>query len=111
LNVQQQEDILKHTFSLLTEFNHGIKPKGSVAPWWEVSAEGTNLLLEAGIEYGEPNHSFHFHVLAVKQCTDHSNMAHEFVNHFLHQRASWNMMLKLSGILLTRPRPLDQYRL
>jgi len=111
LNVQQQKDILKHTFSLLTEFNHGITPKGSVAPWWEVSAEGTNLLLEAGIEYGEPNCGFHFHILAVNQGADHSNMAHEFVDHSLHQRADWNMMLKLSGILLTRPRPLDQYRL
>jgi len=43
---------------LLTEFNRGIPPKGSVAPWWEVSAEGTNLLLEQGIEYGERSHGF-----------------------------------------------------
>jgi hypothetical protein len=26
--------------------------QGSVAPWWEVSAAGTDLLLEKGIEYG-----------------------------------------------------------
>jgi predicted deacetylase len=52
LNVQQQKDILDHTYNLLTEFNHGVPPKGSVAPWWEVSAAGTNLLLEKGIEYG-----------------------------------------------------------
>ena len=56
---EQQLDILNHTFDLLTKFNNGISPKGRVAPWWETSKEGTNLLLDKGIEY------------------DHSNMAHE----------------------------------
>jgi len=52
MTVQLQKDILDHTFRILTEFNHGIPPKGSVAPWWETSKEGTSLLLEKGIEYG-----------------------------------------------------------
>ena len=59
MSFEQQKDILEHTYKLLTAFNHGIPPKGSVAPWWETSNEGTMLLLEKGIEY------------------DHSNMAHE----------------------------------
>lgn len=68
LTVQQQQDILNHTYELLTEFNHGIPPKvcikcnfpehglkiskGSTAPAWDTSKEGTNLLLEKGIQYG-----------------------------------------------------------
>jgi hypothetical protein len=52
MTLEQQRDILDHTFKLLTDFNHGIPPKGSVAPWWETSKEGTALLLEKGIEYG-----------------------------------------------------------
>lgn len=71
LSLQQQKDILDHTFKLLTEFNHGISPKGSVAPWWEVSADGTNLLLEKGVEY------------------DHSNMAHDCQAYYLRDEDHW----------------------
>jgi len=71
MSVEQQKDILDHTFKLLTEFNHGKPPKvasnasvlfnflihgclqGSVAPWWETSKEGVMLLLDKGVEYGE----------------------------------------------------------
>lgn len=52
MTVEQQKDILDHTFKLLTEFNNGIPPLGSVAPWWETSKEGTDLLLDKGIIYG-----------------------------------------------------------
>lgn len=52
MSLDQQRDILNFTFDLLTTFNNGIPPKGSVAPWWETSKEGTELLLEKGIEYG-----------------------------------------------------------
>ena len=52
MSVDQQKDILNHTYQLLTKFNNGVAPKGSVAPWWETSKEGTMLLLEKGIEYG-----------------------------------------------------------
>ena len=60
MSVEQQKDILERTFKLITEFNNGIPPRGNVAPWWEMSKEGTNLLLEKGIEYGLP--SF-FHII------------------------------------------------
>ena len=52
MTFEQQKDILDHTYNLLTVFNNGVPPKGSVAPWWETSKEGTELLLNKGLEYG-----------------------------------------------------------
>ncbi|KAL0572344.1 hypothetical protein V5O48_009615 [Marasmius crinis-equi] len=76
LTVQQQSDILDHTFNLLTEFNGGVHPKastssGSVAPWWEVSKEGIDLLLDRGIEY------------------DHSGMAHDCQAYYTRDEDKW----------------------
>jgi hypothetical protein len=51
LSVEQQRDILEHTYKQLTEFC-GKPPKGSVAPWWEVSKETAEMLLDKGISYG-----------------------------------------------------------
>ncbi|CCL99551.1 uncharacterized protein FIBRA_01569 [Fibroporia radiculosa] len=68
---EQQKDILDHTYNLLTAFNNGIPPKGSVAPWWETSSEGTQLLLDKGIEY------------------DHSNMAHDSQAYYLRDQDTW----------------------
>lgn len=50
MTFEQQRDVLDKTFKMLTEFC-GKPPRGSVAPWWETSAEGTELLLSYGIEY------------------------------------------------------------
>ncbi|KZS94147.1 glycoside hydrolase/deacetylase [Sistotremastrum niveocremeum HHB9708] len=72
MTVAQQKDILDHTFDLLTKFNHGVSPKGSVAPWWETSKEGTELLLAKGIEY------------------DHSNMAHDCQAYYLRDQDTWH---------------------
>ncbi|TFK34011.1 glycoside hydrolase/deacetylase [Crucibulum laeve] len=71
MSLQQQKDILDHTYKLLTEFNGGISPKGSVAPWWETSKEGTELLLDKGIEY------------------DHSSMAHDSQAYYMRDTDSW----------------------
>ncbi|RDB18577.1 Peptidoglycan deacetylase [Hypsizygus marmoreus] len=71
MSFKQQKDILDHTYQLLTAFNHGIPPKGSVAPWWETSKEGTELLLDKGIEY------------------DHSNMAHDCQAYYLRDADAW----------------------
>ncbi|KAG1908031.1 carbohydrate esterase family 4 protein [Suillus fuscotomentosus] len=71
MTLEQQRDILDHTFNLLTDFNHGVPPKGSVAPWWETSKEGTALLLEKGIEY------------------DHSNMCHDSQMYYLRDEDTW----------------------
>ena len=50
MSLQQQKDVLDKTFELLTDFC-GKPPRGSVAPWWECSKEGAQILLEKGIEY------------------------------------------------------------
>ena len=53
----QQREILDHTYKLLTKFV-GKPPRGSVAPWWETSKAGAELLLKYGIEY---DHSMGHH--------------------------------------------------
>ena len=80
MTVEQQKDILDRTYDLLTAFNNGVPPKGSVAPWWETSKEGTMLLLEKGIEYGACGRPL-LCVFLVTHAgrSDHSNMAHEYV--------------------------------
>ncbi|KAG9614173.1 polysaccharide deacetylase, partial [Aureobasidium melanogenum] len=50
MTIEQQRDVLDKTYKMLTEFC-GKPPKGSVAPWWETSKEGAELLLSYGIEY------------------------------------------------------------
>jgi len=70
MTLQQQSDILDHTFRLLTDFC-GKPPKGSVAPWWETSAEATELLLAKGVEY------------------DHSDMSHDCQASYLRDQDSW----------------------
>ncbi|KAI1813868.1 polysaccharide deacetylase [Poronia punctata] len=55
---RQQRDVLHKTWKLLTDFCHGKPPRGSVAPWWETSEEGMDLLLSYGVEY---DHSMGHH--------------------------------------------------
>ncbi|KAF7118490.1 hypothetical protein CNMCM5793_008016 [Aspergillus hiratsukae] len=50
MTIEQQRDVLDKTYRMLTEFC-GKPPRGSVAPWWETSREGAQLLLDYGIEY------------------------------------------------------------
>lgn len=68
--MEQQKDVLAKTHKLLTDFC-GKPPRGSVAPWWETSAEGTNLLLDWGIEY------------------DHSSQAHDSQMFYLRDEDYW----------------------
>lgn len=58
MTLEQQRDILDYTYRMITDFCHGKPPRGTVAPWWEVSKEATELLLEYGIEY---DHSMNHH--------------------------------------------------
>lgn len=44
MNLEQQTAILDKTYRMLTEFV-GKPPRGIVAPWWEQSKEGAELLL------------------------------------------------------------------
>ncbi len=57
MTIEQQHAILDKTYKMLTDFC-GKPPRGSVAPWWETSREGAELLLKYGIEY---DHSFSHH--------------------------------------------------
>lgn len=57
MTIEQQADVLDKTYKLLTDFC-GKPPRGSVAPWWETSKEGAELLLKYGIEY---DHSLSHH--------------------------------------------------
>ncbi|KAI2137261.1 hypothetical protein LOZ67_005487 [Ophidiomyces ophidiicola] len=57
MTLEQQRDVLHKTYQLLTNFC-GKPPRGTVAPWWETSTEGTELLLSYGIEY---DHSMSHH--------------------------------------------------
>ena len=51
MTLEQQHAILDKTYKQLTEFC-GKPPRGSVAPWWEASKEGAELMLKYGVEYG-----------------------------------------------------------
>ena len=53
MTVEQQHAILDKTYKDLTKFC-GKPPRGSVAPWWEASQEGAELMLKYGVEYGQP---------------------------------------------------------
>ncbi|CUM66603.1 uncharacterized protein PRCAT00004272001 [Priceomyces carsonii] len=57
MSYQQQKDVLDRSFRLLTKFC-GKPPKGYVAPYWETSQEGVDLLLSYGVEY---DHSMSHH--------------------------------------------------
>lgn len=57
MTIEQQRDVLDKTYRMLTDFC-GKPPRGSVAPWWEQSKEGADLLLSYGIEY---DHSMSHH--------------------------------------------------
>jgi peptidoglycan/xylan/chitin deacetylase (PgdA/CDA1 family) len=50
MTLEQQRDVLDKTHKMLTDFC-GKPPRGSVAPWWETSREGVDLMLSYGIEY------------------------------------------------------------
>lgn len=55
MTLEQQHAILDKTYKQLTDFC-GKPPRGSVAPWWEASQEGAELMLKYGVEYGPSVH-------------------------------------------------------
>ncbi|KAJ9092890.1 hypothetical protein QFC21_006602 [Naganishia friedmannii] len=91
MTIEQQREILEHTHAQLTEFCGGKAPVGSVAPWWEVSKEGTNMLLDFGIRYGMllfPSSLSVLELIGIA-CTDHSNMAHDCQPYWLRDQDTW----------------------
>jgi peptidoglycan/xylan/chitin deacetylase (PgdA/CDA1 family) len=71
MSIEQQRDVLDKTYRMLTDFCGGKTPRGSVAPWWETSAKGAQLLLDYGIEY------------------DHSMAHHDCQAYYLNTGESW----------------------
>lgn len=51
MSLEQQHAILDKTYNQLKEFC-GKPPRGVVAPWWESSKEGAELMMKYGVEYG-----------------------------------------------------------
>ena len=67
---QQEEDVLKKSIELIEKYS-GKKPRGYVAPWWEMSANTAELLLNNGFRY------------------DHSQGYNDFVPFYARVGDSW----------------------
>jgi len=67
---QQEEDVLKKSIELIEKYS-GKKPRGYVAPWWEMSANTAELLLSNGFRY------------------DHSQGYNDFVPFYARVGDSW----------------------
>ena len=70
LSRDQEADILNYTMEI-TERAWGRRPRGYVAPWWEVGPQTIELLLDAGITY------------------DHSMMHDDFPPYYLPEWERW----------------------
>lgn len=57
MTLEQQTAVMDKCYKLIKEFT-GKAPRGVVAPWWESSKEGVELMLRYGLEY---DHSFSHH--------------------------------------------------
>lgn len=58
MTLEQQTAVMDKCYRLIKDFQHGKPPRGIVAPWWESSQEGAELMLRYGLEY---DHSFSHH--------------------------------------------------
>jgi len=58
MTLEQQTAIMDKCYHLIKDFQGGKPPRGMVAPWWESSQEGAELMLRYGLEY---DHSFSHH--------------------------------------------------
>src|SRR5699024_4727014 len=57
---EQEADVLNRSYELIRE-RCGTAPKGYMAPWWELSPNTVELLLERGIEYDSSMMEDDFH--------------------------------------------------
>ncbi|KAG8628904.1 hypothetical protein KVT40_002769 [Elsinoe batatas] len=57
MTLEQQTVVMDKCYRLIQDFQ-GRPPRGIVAPWWEASKEGAELMLKYGLEY---DHSFSHH--------------------------------------------------
>lgn len=70
MSPQQEEDVLAHCVEIVKKVT-GKKPKGNVAPWWEMSASTAELLLKYGFSY------------------DHSMSLHDFLPYYARVGDTW----------------------
>ena len=70
LSREQEREILEYTLEI-TQQAWGVRPRGYVAPWWEVGPQTIELLLNAGFVY------------------DHSMMHDDFSPYFLPEWERW----------------------
>jgi peptidoglycan-N-acetylglucosamine deacetylase len=70
MTARQEEDVLVKSIELVQQLS-GRKPRGYVAPWWEMSAVTGELLLKYGFTY------------------DHSMALHDFLPFFARVGDSW----------------------
>lgn len=70
MSAQQEEDVLARSVELIEKVG-GRKPRGYVAPWWEMSASTASLLLKYGFTY------------------DHSQAYHDFLPFYARVGDSW----------------------
>jgi peptidoglycan/xylan/chitin deacetylase (PgdA/CDA1 family) len=57
---EQEEAVLQKSIALVVDLC-GVRPRGYVAPWWELSSETVRLLLENGIIYDNSRMDNDFH--------------------------------------------------
>ena len=55
MTLEQQTAVMDKCYRLISDFQNGKHPRGIVAPWWESSQEGAELMMRYGVEY---DHSF-----------------------------------------------------
>ena len=98
MTIEQQHAILDKTYKQLTEFC-GKPPRGNVAPWWEASEEGAELMLKYGVEYGrlhsESTLTFAQKAISGKMSTtdtleDHSFSHHDCLPYYLRTGDKWS---------------------
>jgi peptidoglycan/xylan/chitin deacetylase (PgdA/CDA1 family) len=65
MSVEQEEEVLAHCIDLITRF-FGRRPRGQVAPWWEVGAATVDLLLKYGVMFDHSLMHDDFHPFYVR---------------------------------------------
>ncbi|KAF2763925.1 glycoside hydrolase/deacetylase [Teratosphaeria nubilosa] len=58
MTLEQQTAVMDKCYRLITDFQHGKPPRSIIAPWWEASREGAELMLRYGLSY---DHSLSHH--------------------------------------------------
>jgi peptidoglycan/xylan/chitin deacetylase (PgdA/CDA1 family) len=88
MTAQQEEDVLQRSVELIEKAT-GRRPRGYVAPWWEMSENTASLLLKYGFTY------------------DHSQSYHDFLPFYARVGDSWTK-IDYSGEAASWMKPLER---